>query len=75
MKKIEKVIQRADGQRKVELFRRRDGSFGFEEMKWSENENCWIPFGRYSECFADDLEIAESEARGRVQWVSQKALA
>lgn len=30
---------------------------------------CWIPYGRYSLCIAASAEIAEREARGRVDWL------
>lgn len=60
-----------DGKWKVRIFRREDGSFGFESLRLSEEplEMCWIPHGRFSECFAPTAEIAEREARGRVDWL------
>lgn len=60
-----------DGKRKVQVFRRDDGSFGFESLRFSEEplEMCWIPHGRFSECFAPTADIAEREARGRVDWL------
>jgi hypothetical protein len=60
-----------DGMRKVEIFRRADGTFGFESLKFSDdpNEMCWIPFGRFSECVTPDVHTAEAEARGRVDWL------
>jgi len=29
----------------------------------------WIPYGRFSQCIAASAEIAECEARGRVDWL------
>jgi hypothetical protein len=41
---IVKTIVKADRTRKVELFRRADGTFGFEELKWlGTPENTWVP--------------------------------
>jgi len=71
MKSIVKELVARDGKQKVRFFRRHDGSFGFESLRFSEEplEGCWIPHGRFSECFAPSLEAAEREARGRVDWL------
>lgn len=70
-RRVEKELMAADGIHKVEIFRRDTGTFGFTVLRWSEDEfeRCWIPFGRYSECFAPDAETAEAEARSRVEWL------
>ena len=70
-KTIVKELIATDGKRKVQVFRRDDGSFGFESFRFSEEplEMSWIPYGRYSRCFAPSAEIAEREARGRVEWL------
>jgi len=61
----------ADGKCKVEIFRRDNGTYGFTVLRWSEDpaERCWLPFGRYSECFAPDVDSAVTEARSRVEWL------
>lgn len=71
--RIVKEILDATGKRKVEIVQRADGSFGFSAWVFSDDpfEMCWIPSGRYSECFAPDADRAESEARGRVDWLRQ----
>jgi hypothetical protein len=59
--------------RRVIILQREDGSFGFEEQRFSDEplEMCWIPFGRYSVCHCDTAERALVEARGRVTWLSE----
>lgn len=59
--------------RRVVIFQGEDGSFGFEEQRFSDEplEMCWIPFGRYSVCYCDTAERALVEARGRVSWLSE----
>src|SRR6185436_805365 len=59
--------------RRVLIIRRDDGSFGFEEERFSDEplEMCWISFGRYSVCHCDTAERAVIEARGRVSWLSE----
>jgi hypothetical protein len=71
MKTLINELIAPDGKWKVQIFRRDDGTFGFESLRWSEEpfEMCWIPCGRYSECFTPTAEIAEREARGRVDWL------
>jgi hypothetical protein len=66
--------QRTDGARRETEspdFPAKDGSFGFEALRFSDEplEMCWIPDGRFSECFAGDEQTAESEARSRVHWL------
>jgi hypothetical protein len=71
MKLSVKELLARDGKRKVQVFRREDGSFGFEALRYSDEplELCWVPYGRFSECFAGDAQTAEAEARGRVDWL------
>ena len=71
MKPIVKELVARDGKRKVRIFRRRDGSFGWESLRFSDEplEKIWIPQGGFSECFAASLEIAEREARDRAAWL------
>jgi len=71
MRSIIKELTAQDGKRRVQIFKREDGSFGFEALRFSDEplEMCWFPDGRFSECFASDEKTAESEARGRVHWL------
>lgn len=69
MSETVKTITHPDGTRRVELFRRADGTYGFEESVWAEDEQCWIPVGGYVMSITDSLESAEREARGRVRWL------
>ena len=75
MKQVTKELLAFDGKRKVEIFRREDGSYGFEVLRFSDapTELSWIPYGRFSECFVPDEQTAESEARGRVDWLRDYA--
>jgi hypothetical protein len=63
------TIVHADGMRRVEIFRRRDGSFGFEELRQIEPERAWVPSGHYTNSFCASAEVALSEARARVSWL------
>jgi len=65
-----KTLFSKDGLRKVDFFRRSDGTFAFEEWHFLGEENTWAPFGKRSLPLCDSLERAEAEARGRVDWLS-----
>jgi len=69
MNVVVKTIQSADGLRKIEIFRRPEGSYGFEGYRFSCEplERCWIPYGFHG-CRAADAAIAEREALERVSW-------
>ena len=71
MASIVKELVARDGKRQVRIFRREDGTFGFESLRFSEDplELCWIPHGRFSLCIAASEEMAEREARARVDWL------
>ncbi len=74
MRIVIKEILATGGKRKVQIFRRDDGSFGFEALQSSEDPlgKCWIPHGRFSECIAPSSEIAEREARGRIDYLADE---
>ena len=59
----------SDGNRKVEIFQREDGTFGFAELRFGADENCWLQVGRYSIAIIDTLDSAIREAKGRVSWL------
>jgi hypothetical protein len=71
---IVKTIVHPEGSRKVEVFRRPDGTFGFEEWHWLEDESCWCPFGKYSAPIIDTLGHALEEVKGRIPWVTEEVL-
>jgi hypothetical protein len=66
-----KALPNTNMSRVVVIFQRSDSSFGFEEMKFDKEEQCWIPCGRYSEAFISNLETALKEARDRVSWLCE----
>ena len=67
-----KTIQSADGNFRVTIFRRDDGTFGFEHWKWGTPEQSWFVSGRFSECRVDTAHDAEMEARDRVGWLNEE---
>jgi hypothetical protein len=74
MSTVQTIYDDAKKQRVI-IFQREDGSFGFEEQRFSGEplEMCWIPFGRYLACHGDTAERALVEARARVAWLSERA--
>lgn len=70
MKTIQTIY---DGSRKrrVVIFQREDGSFGFDAEFFSDEplEMAWLPSGFDSRC--DTADRALAEARGRVSWLSE----
>jgi hypothetical protein len=77
---IVKSITSADGQRRIDFFRRDDGFFGCEVMKHyqSDQDDPWSPLPYWaplpSLCsIFETLEIAEREARGRIAWLKKEA--
>jgi hypothetical protein len=66
---IVKRIESRAGDRAVEVFLRSDGSYGFEEFKYVQPENAWIPTGPSTVSFHNSAETAEADARGRVDWL------
>ena len=73
MPTIKKTFINSDGTRKVEVFQRPDDTFGFEELKFWQEEQAWVPHGKYSIAIIDSLERAIKEAKGRVEWLSHEA--
>jgi hypothetical protein len=64
-------IQSPDHLRRVEIYRRDNGTFGFSALRWDEEVACFVPFGRYAESFSDSLDRAVAEASGRVEWLAE----
>ncbi|HLY72824.1 MAG TPA: hypothetical protein VKU80_01795 [Planctomycetota bacterium] len=67
---IVEMIYSPERNARVQVFHRDNGTFGFEEERFQKEEQCWIPFGRYSESIIDSLESAIREATGRVSWLA-----
>lgn len=67
---IVRRIGSADGKRRVEIFRRADGTYGFENMKYGDQEESWFPAGRYSVGIFGTEEEALKEAKARVRWLA-----
>jgi len=71
-----KRIQDSSGTKRVDIFQRADGTFGFIEYHWTEEETpvtthrFWNPVGPRSAPRIDTAERAEQEARGRVGWLA-----
>jgi len=63
-------IQSQDHRRLVEIYRRENGTFGFGALRWDEEEECFVRFGRYAESFNDSLDRAVAEASDRVEWLA-----
>lgn len=61
-----------DPRRRVVIFERPDGSFGFEEQRFGAAEQAWFPGGRYSHSICDSADAAEREARQRVTWLDAR---
>jgi hypothetical protein len=77
---IVKSITSADGQRRIDFFRRDDGFFGYEVLKHyqPDQDDPWLPLPYWaplpSSCsIFETLEIAEREARGRIAWLKKEA--
>lgn len=70
---IERIFD-VSGSRRVLIFQREDGSFGFDEERFSREplEMSWIPRGYDSRC--DTRERALSEAMGRVEWLESEMI-
>ncbi|HEY7403145.1 MAG TPA: hypothetical protein VIB39_06460 [Candidatus Angelobacter sp.] len=68
---IIQTITHPDGRRKVEVFRRQNGTYGFEEWQWLEFEECWCPFAKHPISIIDTFEHALEEIKGRIPWIEE----
>jgi len=69
-RQILKTFISADGECRVQVFKRPDGMFGFSEDVRTYNadgERCWTPASSSPIC--GSAEIAEMEARARIVWL------
>ncbi|UCG79247.1 MAG: hypothetical protein JSV21_05335 [Nitrospirota bacterium] len=56
---------------KIEIFRREDDSFGFQEMGYGFDDNKWYPTGRYLTGYFASEQEALREVRNRVSWLQE----
>lgn len=73
VRKEVETIYDPEHKRRVIIFERADGTFGFLEEHFSEEpfEHCWIPVFRQTESFCDSLDTVVREVYGRVTWLSR----
>ncbi len=70
--KVIQSINAAGESRCVDVFRRPDGTFGFEEYRRDvEDARGWFPVGFFGERVFDSAEAALEEARQRVSWLPE----
>jgi hypothetical protein len=68
---VVRLITAPHGKRRVEIYRRPDGSYGFCDLRWDEVESCFVPSGRYSESVTQSMDEAVAEASSRVEWLAK----
>ena len=65
-------IENAEHDRCVDLFRRTDGSFGFEEFRRDvEDAGAWTPVAYYSRAAHGSAEAALAAAIAAVVWLGE----
>ena len=65
-------VENFEHDRCVDLFRRPDGSFGFEEFRRDpEDAGAWTPVQYYSHTAYASVEAALQAAQGAVAWVPE----
>ena len=68
---VVRSVNNADGSRCVDIFRRDDGTFGFEEYRRDpEDGRGWFPVGGYAGSVWPGETEAWREAQMRVPWLS-----
>ena len=67
---VEQICHQS-GWLRVLIVKRSSGFFGFEEEYWSNEprEQTWCPVYQSSFGIFEDAEVAEREARTRVEWL------
>jgi hypothetical protein len=75
-RQVVSTIYDASRKRRVHIFQRADGTFGFSEEQYLDDprEMCWTPIGRGSEARVDSADAALREARSRVAWLSAETM-
>jgi hypothetical protein len=71
--RVIKTIAHPNGIRRVLIIQRSNGSYGFEEERFSAEpeEHTWLPFGRRSYSICDSEDAAVREACGRIGWLNE----
>jgi hypothetical protein len=63
-------LENSDGDRCVDLFRRADNSFGFEEFRRDvEDMGVWTPVAYYSDARFASQDLAQDAAAKTVGWL------
>ena len=69
--KVTRSIETRDGGRCVDLFRRPDATFGFEEYRRdAEDAKGWFAIGFHSDAAFPTEAAALAEARQRIAWLA-----
>ena len=64
-------IETEDGDRCVDIFRRPDGSHGFETYRRdAEDGRGWFPIGNFEAARYDTEQTARAAARDSVSWIN-----
>lgn len=68
------VLYDSTKKRRIVIFQRPNGSYGFEEQRFSGDalEMAWIPQGKHATSVCASVELALAEARGRVAWMAER---
>lgn len=65
-------IETPEGNRCVDIFKRDNGTFGFEEWRRDpESASGWFAIGHYGARVFESSEAALAEARARVIWMAE----
>ena len=66
-----KVFVHPSGDRRVVIFRRRDGTFDFAEEKFLDEEDSWAPLKKETATVVDTLGRVLAEVKGRIAWINE----
>jgi hypothetical protein len=74
MWEVLETLSSHDGQERVHIVRRLNGSFGFEEEYFSAHpdEMYWCRRSQHPLCICDSQETALREARTRIDWLREQ---
>ena len=68
---VVRSIESTGGERCVDIFRRDDGTFGFEEWRRDpEGGGRWRKVGHFGSAVFESAEDATGQARARVGWLA-----
>ncbi|NQU59563.1 MAG: hypothetical protein HQ512_00365 [Rhodospirillales bacterium] len=69
--KVLKSINTPDGGRCVDIYRRPDATFGFEEFRRdTEDARGWFPIGHHAGLIFETQEAAFTQAKAKVPWLA-----